>query len=96
MLKKVGVESKGHKGELASSRKAHSTPIVKKKREEEQVHEEVTGFYVWQWEGKGVPGRGLLLYEINDAENESEPASGRLEALRRGGIFKCSLWVKEN
>lgn len=47
MLKKVGVESKGHKGELASSRKAHSTPIVKKKREEEQVHEEVTGFYVW-------------------------------------------------
>ena len=48
MLKTVRVDSQGHKGELASSRKAHSTSTVRKiKREEEHVPAEVTGFYIW-------------------------------------------------
>ena len=32
MLKTVGADSQGHKGELASSRKAHSTSTVRKKK----------------------------------------------------------------
>lgn len=48
MMKSVTVDSQGHKGELASSRKAHSTSTVRKiKREEEQVPAEVIGFYIW-------------------------------------------------
>lgn len=48
MLKTVRVDSQGHKEELTSSRKAHSTSTVRKiKREEEQVPAEVIGFYIW-------------------------------------------------
>ena len=32
MLQTVGADSQGHKGELASSRKAHSTSTVRKKK----------------------------------------------------------------
>lgn len=48
MLKTVGADSQGHKGELASSRKTHSSSTVRKKqRGEKQVPAEVIGFYIW-------------------------------------------------
>ena len=49
MLPTVGADSQGHKGELASSRKAHSTSTVRKKkwRGRNQVPAEVIVFYVW-------------------------------------------------
>ena len=50
MLQTVGADSQGHKGELASSRKAHSTSTVRKKKKwrgRNQVPAEVIGFYVW-------------------------------------------------
>lgn len=52
---------------------------------------EVTGFYVWQWEGEGVlPVGSLFFNELSDANS----GHGRLAASRRGKVLKWSLWVK--
>lgn len=52
---------------------------------------EVTGLYVWQWEGEGIlPVGSLFFNELSDANS----GHGRLAASRRGKVLKWSLWVK--